>query len=358
MTQKMKIVVAMSGGVDSSTVAAMLASQGHEVIGVTLQLYDHGVSLGKKGACCAGLDIYDAQMAAEKIGIPHYVLNYESIFKQSVMDDFADSYLRGETPIPCVKCNQSVKFRDLFKVAKDLGADKLATGHYVQKIIVEGKPELHQGIDSNKDQSYFLFATTKEQLDFLLFPLGGLTKDKTRELARSYGLEIADKPDSQDICFVPNGNYAAIVEKLRPGALDKGNFVDVTGKVLGTHEGIINFTVGQRRGIGIASSEPLYVIKINPETKEVVVGGKEHLFSAALKLRDLNWLGHVAIPEEGLECKVKLRSAHSGQIATIYNNQNEILVKLAEDYQGITPGQACVIYDNTRVLGGGWIVRN
>jgi len=357
--QKCKVVVAMSGGVDSSTVAAVLAHQGHEVIGVTLQLYDHGVALGKKGACCAGQDIYDAQIAAEKIGIPHYVLNYESIFKQSVMDDFADSYLRGETPIPCVRCNQRVKFRDLFKMAQDLGADCLATGHYVQRIEVDGQAELHSGADPAKDQSYFLFTTTQDQLNYLRFPLGNLNKEMTRSLARHFGLEISEKPDSQDICFVPNGSYSAIIEKLRPGALDAGDIVTVDGTVLGKHNGIINYTVGQRRGLGIASPDPLYVIKLNPEKNQVIVGHKQDLGASELTLKELNWLGNKTISEDGYNCHVKLRSTHKLLPATVWMMKDgRARVNLVEHSQAITPGQACVIYTGSRVLGGGWIERN
>lgn len=355
---KQKVVVAMSGGVDSSTVAALLANQGHEVIGVTLQLYDHGLALGKKGACCAGQDIYDAQMAAEKIGIPHYVLNYESIFKQAVMDDFADSYLRGETPIPCVRCNQKVKFQDLFKVAKDLGADCLATGHYVQRKEENGKAQLHVASDISKDQSYFLFATTQEQLDFLRFPLGGLNKPQTRILARQFGLEIADKPDSQDICFVPNGSYSSVIEKLRPGSLEPGNIVLKDGTVVGKHDGVIGFTIGQRRGIGVATGEPLYVVKLKPESKEVVVGAKSDLMSNTLTAKEINWLGEESIPESGMECTVRLRSSHIGLQAMVFPlANNRMKVVLEESYNGITPGQACVLYKDTRILGGGWIER-
>jgi tRNA-specific 2-thiouridylase len=353
-----KIVVAMSGGVDSSVVAALLKSQGYEVIGVTLQLYDHGLALQRKGACCAGQDIYDAQMAAEKIGIPHYVLDYESIFKQEVMEDFADEYIRGNTPIPCVRCNQSVKFRDLYKVAKDLGADALATGHYVRKEIIDGKSVMLRGKDPKKDQSYFLFATTQEQLDYLMFPLGDQDKSITRQMAKDFGLDIADKPDSQDICFVPNGDYASVVERLRPGALDPGEIIlHPFDKVLGTHNGIINFTVGQRKGIGVSYPEPLYVIKIDAESKKVYVGEKEYLLSNDVFVQDMNWLG-VEIPEEGIVCSVKLRSAHAGLPATILPASGKrALVKLHEPYQGVTPGQACVAYLGDRLLGGGWIVR-
>jgi tRNA-specific 2-thiouridylase len=358
---KLKVVVAMSGGVDSSTVAAILADQGHEVIGVTLQLYDHGLALAKKGACCAGQDIYDAQMAAEKIGIPHYVLNYESIFKESVIDDFADSYLRGETPIPCVRCNQRVKFRDLFKVAQDLGAAALATGHYVRRLEVDGEVQLHQGADMSKDQSYFLFATTYDQLKYLRFPVGDLVKSETRRLAEYYGLEIADKPDSQDICFVPNGSYSNVIERFRPGALSNGDIVDKNGKVLGRHNGIINYTIGQRRGLGLASEdgEPLYVVKIDPDTHQVVVGHKEDLAQSAFMVKDFNWIGEKApLPGEVIKCKVKLRSAHQPIVAEVLiEKEGTARVRLDDDYSGVTPGQACVLYNGSHVLGGGWITR-
>jgi tRNA-specific 2-thiouridylase len=352
------VVVAMSGGVDSSTVAAALHEMGYKVIGITLQLYDHGVAIEKKGACCAGQDIHDARQVAERIGIPHYVLNYESLFKQSVMDDFADSYLRGETPIPCVKCNQSVKFRDLFKVAKDLGADALATGHYVQRRDANGIPQLHRGQDKLKDQSYFLFATTKEQLDFLHFPLGGLSKDETRALARKYNLIVADKPDSQDICFVPDGSYAKVIERLRPGALDKGEIVHTDGTVLGEHQGIIHYTIGQRKGLGIAWHEPLYVVKLEPESRRVIVGSKEELAQESFTIKEVNWLGDEAILPEGKEVFVKLRSLHKGAYATLYPaNDNTVTVKLHTPDISVTPGQACVFYEESRVLGGGWIMR-
>ena len=303
--KRRRILVAMSGGVDSSTVAALLVDQGHEVIGVTMQLYDMGETLARKGACCAGQDIYDAKMVADKLGIPHYVLNYENRFKDAVIEEFADSYLRGETPIPCIKCNQTVKFTDLYKMAKDLNADALATGHYVQKINGPNGVELHKGVDERKDQSYFLFATTKEQLEFVEFPLGGMTKDQTRQLALKYELEVADKPDSQDICFVPNGDYASVIERIRPGALDEGNILDIDGKVIGRHNGIINYTIGQRRGIGIAHAEPLYVIKINPTDNSVVVGTENHLQKASFSIKEVNWLLGDEFPSEGIRSKIK-----------------------------------------------------
>jgi tRNA-specific 2-thiouridylase len=355
--EETKVVVAMSGGVDSSVAATMLHKQGYQVVGVTMQLYDHGIALEKKGACCAGQDIYDAKRVADMMGFPHYVLNYESIFKEEVMDDFADSYLRGETPIPCVKCNQSVKFRDMFKVAKDLDADALVTGHYVQRKTAEsGEVELHKAIDSTKDQSYFLFATTKEQLEYVHFPLGGLHKDETRNLAEEYGLEVANKPDSQDICFVPDGNYAKVIERLRPGALDKGEIVHIDGQVLGEHNGVINYTRGQRKGLGVSWHEPLYVIKVDPEENRVYVGPDDALASSTFMVRDVNWLADAAVPENGLEVIVKTRSTHSGVKAQLFaDDGGQLKVVLDKPERAITPGQACVAYDGNRVLGGGWI---
>ncbi|MBN9542989.1 MAG: tRNA 2-thiouridine(34) synthase MnmA [Alphaproteobacteria bacterium] len=354
-----KIIVAMSGGVDSSVVAALLHEAGYQVIGVTLQLYDLAVTLEKKGACCAGQDIYDAKNVADKIGFPHYVLNYESLFKESVIEEFADSYMNGETPIPCVKCNQSVKFRDLLKVAKDLGADGLATGHYIQKTYINNEPVLLKGNDETKDQSYFLFATTKEQLNYTFFPLGHMNKTETREHAARFGLDVANKSDSQDICFVPNGDYASVISKLRPGALDAGDIVDMEGKVLGRHTGIINYTIGQRKGLGIAAANPLYVVKIDAENKKVIVGSEDDLKSKNFFISGLNWLGITDFPEEGLDCFVKLRSTHKGAHAHISKtDDNKYKVTMFDPERAVTPGQACVMYDENKVLGGGWITRD
>jgi tRNA-specific 2-thiouridylase len=351
-----RIVVAMSGGVDSSVTAALMKELGYDVVGITLQLYDLGVDLAKKGACCAGKDIYDAKNVADKINIPHYVLNYESLFKESVIDDFVESYVRGETPIPCVKCNQTVKFRDLYKMAKDLGAEALVTGHYAQKIIGVDGPELHRGVDHSKDQSYFLFATTKDQLDFIHFPLGGMSKVQTRELAHKYNLPTADKPDSQDICFVPNGKYTDVIEKYKPGALDPGEVVDYQGKLLGYHSGVINFTLGQRRGLGVSSAEPLYVYKIEPETKRVFVGPESCLENSSFVIKDVNWLGDTNSKE--IIAKVKTRYRQDSVDAKIIrNNGGSAQIILFEPVKAVTPGQACVIYDGERLLGGGWITR-
>lgn len=354
-----RVVVAMSGGVDSSVTAAMLADEGYDVVGITLQLYDHGAVVERAGSCCAGADIADARRVAETIGFPHYVLNYETKFRESVMDDFADSYLRGETPIPCVRCNQTVKFRDLLGTAKDLGADALATGHYVRRKMGPNGPELLRGIDSGKDQSYFLFSTTQEQLSYLRFPLGSLEKNATRDLARKYGLGISEKPDSQDICFVPNGSYADVVEKLRPGALDPGDIVDLEGNVLGQHDGIISYTVGQRKGLGIAAAEPLYVIRLEPDTHRIVAGPREALLEKAMRLSELNWLGSEPLKKEGLSVHVKLRSTQEMVPAKVYPTADSAAKVILDDPQaGIAPGQACVFYDGEKVLGGGWIVRD
>lgn len=353
-----RVVVAMSGGVDSSVVAAMLKEQGYDVVGITLQLYDYGAAIGKKGACCAGQDINDARNVAACINIPHYVLNYESKFKESVMDDFVESYLGGETPVPCIKCNQSVKFRDLLGTAHDLGADALATGHYVRREWGKEGAELHRAKDADKDQSYFLFATTREQLDFLRFPLGAFSKAHTRELAAKYDLPVAAKPDSQDICFVPNGNYAKVIEKLKPGACDAGDIFHIDGSLLGKHEGIIHYTVGQRRGIGVASKEPLYVIKLDADKKHVIVGPKEALLTKTFAVRDLNWLSSEEALNNGIDCEVKLRSAQTPTPAHVKaKNKNMAEVTLLNPHEAVAPGQACVMYMNDRVLGGGWITK-
>ncbi len=353
-----RVVVAMSGGVDSSTAAALMAEQGYEVIGVTLQLYDHGSAVAKKGACCAGQDIHDARRVADKIGIPHYVLDYEDRFRESVIDDFVDTYLRGETPIPCVRCNQTVKFRDLLKTAQDLGADALVTGHYVQRVMGQDGPELHRGDDDGKDQSYFLFATTREQMEFLRFPLGDMDKAETREHALRFGLPVADKAESQDICFVPDGSYARVVERMRPGACDPGEFVDLDGNVLGHHDGIIGFTVGQRRGMGISAAEPLYVVKIEPETRRVVVGPASALLTEQIIVDGINWLGPEDTGGDGLDVQIKIRSASPPSAARIFRKEDGRAVVIPDvPASGVAPGQACVFYDGARVLGGGWIVR-
>lgn len=363
---KTRVVVAMSGGVDSSVVACLLKERGYQVIGVTLQLYDHGEAIKKKNSCCAGADIYDAKRVAQRFDFPHYVLNYQSLFRDAVINDFVESYAQGETPIPCVRCNQSVKFRDLLKVAKDLGADAMATGHYVRRIVDEnGVACLHKAVDHSKDQSYFLFNTTKEQLDFLRFPLGSMTKEHTREEARRLDLSVASKPDSQDICFVPNGDYANIVRKYRPDAFKKGNFVHFkTGKILGEHEGIVNFTLGQRRGIGISNPEPLYVIKIDPVNNTVFVGEEEFLYKQRFVIKEVNWLmSNDEIKERypKFSAFVRIRSTQEEKPASIKfldaSHHREIEIEMKSMTKAITPGQACVIYDNDRVLGGGWITR-
>ena len=357
-----RVVVAMSGGVDSSVTAALLHEEGYKVIGVTLQLYDYGKAVERKGACCAGQDIYDAKRVAEEKGFPHYVLNYEDNFKDSVMSDFVDSYMRGETPIPCVRCNQTVKFRDLFKVAQDLGADCMATGHYIKRIMNEEtkQAELHRAIDQGKDQSYFLFATTQDQLNFLRFPLGGWTKDKTREHAERLGLLVCNKPDSQDICFVPNGDYASVVKKIEPKAEKAGNIVHMNGDVMGTHNGIIHYTIGQRRGLGIGGghnddNSPFYVVRVDAYKNEVIVGPKEALARDIITINDCNWM--IDIPENGLDIQVKLRSVSKPSTAKLFKTENDQAeIHLDSAQYGIARGQAAVCYDNDRVLGGGWII--
>lgn len=359
--QDTRVVVAMSGGVDSSVTAAVLREEGYDVVGITLQLYDHGMAVMKAGACCAGQDIYDARQVADRIGIPHYVLDYEGRFGKDVMDDFADSYLRGETPIPCVRCNQRVKFRDLLNTARELGAEALATGHYVRRVEGRDGAELHRAIDPAKDQSYFLFATTRDQLDFLRFPLGGLTKPETRALAQRHGLEVATKPDSQDICFVPDGDYAAVVAKLRPGSVEPGEIVHVDGRVLGRHRGVVHYTVGQRKGLGIggirgAEEEALYVVRLEPAQRRVVVGPRRDLARTRVRVRDVNWLGPALADGEALPVQVKLRSAQPASEALWRSGADGTAeVELAAAQHGVAPGQACVVYQGDRVLGGGWI---
>jgi len=358
-----RVVVAMSGGVDSSVVAAMLAEQRYDVVGVTLQLYDHGAALAKKGACCAGRDIHDARRVAEEMGFPHYVLDYENIFKDAVIDEFADSYLAGATPVPCIRCNERVKFKDLLETARDLDADCMATGHYIQRMMGDEGPELHCAADPTKDQSYFLFSTTPEQLDYLRFPLGHhASKEQTRELARKYGLALADKPDSQDICFVPNGNYAQVIEKLRPGAAEPGEIVDHNGNVLGQHRGVIHYTIGQRRGLGIGGlADPLYVVKLDVDKKQVVVGPKDMLATRTIPVREINWLGDGGFTDlTEREIEVKVRSTRPPAPAILRPlSATEAEVELLTAEEGVSPGQACVFYqpDSSRILGGGWIWR-
>lgn len=355
-----RVVVAMSGGVDSSVTAAICRAQGYETIGITLQLYDHGAAMSRKGACCAGQDIRDARRVADALDMPHYVLDYESRFRESVIDNFADSYLAGETPIPCVLCNQTVKFRDLLGIAQDLGAAALATGHYVRRTCGADGPEMRRPADLSRDQSYFLFATTREQLDFLRFPLGDLDKAQTRALAAGFDLPVASKPDSQDICFVPQGSYASVVSKLRPGAIEPGEIIHLDGQVLGRHDGVINFTVGQRRGLGVGGEiEPLYVIRLEPETRRVVVGPRSALLGLDFYIREINWLGVSPRSREVVRSSVKVRSTHTPTAATIIPDaEGGAKVRLDEPEAGIAPGQACVFYEGDRVMGGGWIVRS
>ncbi|KRA64750.1 tRNA-specific 2-thiouridylase [Caulobacter sp. Root655] len=364
-----RIVAAMSGGVDSTVTAALLHKAGYDVVGVTLQLYDHGAAISRKGACCAGQDIMDARMAAERIGIPHYVLDYESRFKEQVIEEFADAYLRGETPIPCVRCNQTVKFRDLLDVARDLGAEAMATGHYVQRSFAAGanRPQLRRAADPSKDQSYFLFATTPEQLDFLRFPLGGLPKSEVRRVAAELGLSIADKPDSQDICFVPEGKYTTVIDRIRPQGAVPGDLVHMDGRVLGRHEGVTRYTIGQRRGLNIAVGDPLFVVRIDADKRQVIVGPREALLTQGLSLKEGNWLGGEdsleAAAAGGAPVLARVRSTREpvpGRLALVpgpLGDEPHLMFDILEE--GVAPGQACVLYDPAdpeRVLGGGFIV--
>jgi tRNA-uridine 2-sulfurtransferase len=352
------VVVAMSGGVDSSTVAAMMKAEGYKVIGITLKLYNDSKETSKSKQCCAGQDIMDAKRVADKLKIEHKILYYQSKFKEGVIDNFIDSYLNGETPIPCVQCNQTVKFTDLFQEAKNLKADALITGHYVKSITNDHNTEMYRGVDLNRDQSYFLFNTTKEQLNFLRFPLGNLLKDETRSIARDLDLNVADKPDSQDICFVPNGDYASVIEKFRPNSFKKGNIKNIEGKVVGVHDGIINYTIGQRKGIKISDKNPLYVIKIIAETNEIIVGEKEYLIRTQINLKNLNIITNDKKDFEK-ELFVKVRSTGKLIKAEIKIENTSANVNLLEEEQGIAPGQACVFYSKNnlgyKVLGGGWI---
>jgi tRNA-specific 2-thiouridylase len=354
------VVVAMSGGVDSSTVAAMMKNEGYNVVGITLKLYNDTKEKSHSKQCCAGQDIMDAKRVADKLKIEHKILYYQSKFKEGVIDHFIDSYLNGETPIPCVQCNKTVKFTDLFEEAKNLKADALVTGHYVKSITEGNNTEMYRGIDSNRDQSYFLFNTTKDQLNFLRFPLGNLLKDETREIARRLDLNVADKPDSQDICFVPNGDYASVIEKFRPNSFGKGNIKDMNGKVIGVHDGIINYTIGQRKGIKISDKKPLYVVKIIADKNEIIVGGKEHLVKTQINLKDLNIITNNKNDFEK-ELLVKVRSTGKLIKAKIEINNTSANVNLAEEEHGIAPGQACVFYSKDdkgyKVLGGGWVTK-
>lgn len=364
-TRPKRIVVAMSGGVDSSVVAAMLARDGHDVIGITLQLYDHGAAVGRKGACCAGQDVDDARRVAEMLSIPHYVLDYERRFADKVMTSFAESYIAGETPIPCVTCNQQIKFADLLSTARDLGADYLATGHYIQRKDGPGGPELYRARDETRDQSYFLFATTLAQISYLWFPLGGLRKSEVRQLAESFDLPVADKSDSQDICFVPKGRYSDVIERLKPGALQPGDIVHVDGRKLGEHDGIINYTIGQRRGLKIATGDPLFVVRVDADRNQVVVGPREFLRTKKLVLKNVNWLGEGNIQDvaaSGVEVFARIRSSQAPQAARLdCSSDGAIHVELSDGENGVAAGQACVLYadgsSEARVLGGGWIAR-
>jgi len=354
------VVVAMSGGVDSSTVAGMMKKEGFNVIGITLKLYDDGKETAQSKQCCAGQDIMDAKRVADKLKIKHKILYYQNKFKEGVIDNFVDSYLKGETPVPCIQCNKTVKFNDLFNEAKKLNADALVTGHYVKSVTDNNITNMYRAIDENRDQSYFLFNTTREQLNFLRFPLGGMLKSETREIAKNLELNVADKPDSQDICFVPNGDYVSVIGKLKPDSFKKGNIKDKSGKVLGVHDGIINFTIGQRRGIKIAAEEPLYVVDINPELNEIIVGTRKDLIKRYISLRDINLLCEKKVFEN--EILVKIRSTGKLIKSKLILEKNDAKLELLEDEYGISPGQACVFYSKDKygdkVLGGGWISKN
>nr|Q11G66.1 RecName: Full=tRNA-specific 2-thiouridylase MnmA [Chelativorans sp. BNC1] len=360
-----RVVVAMSGGVDSSVVAGLLAREGYEVVGVTLQLYDHGAAVHRAGSCCAGQDIDDARRVAETLGIAHYVLDYEERFRKAVIDPFAESYVTGETPIPCVACNQTVKFSDLLETARELGADALATGHYIRSRANGAHRALYRPVDADRDQSYFLFATTQEQIDYLRFPLGGMSKPQVRAIAEEMGLSVAAKHDSQDICFVPRGKYSDVITKLKPGAASPGDIVHIDGRVLGRHEGILHYTIGQRRGIGIAAGEPLYVVHLDAEHARVVVGPREALETRRLILRQVNWLGDFPLeelPANGMDLFAKVRSTRPPTPATLHNRDGSTWVELHEGETGVAPGQACVLYsddrNDARVFGGGFIERS